>query len=824
MSNYKLDFWGFDTKEIKMESYKRFENSFFKDVYERALFSVEDMIDHIEEYKKDVDEEVNNIIAFTGERGTGKTTAMMSFVNYLQKDIKGDTDWKPDSIAKKYCFQCVPLIDPSKLTADENIITLVVAYIYENIKQMARGEKVYDQRSARNRIEKLKNGVRKCQEIYNVVRVKYTSFSKNIEQNPDTVETFSEIAKATRLRKLIQELVDEYLDILNDGNGNDSSVLIIPIDDLDTNIKNAYTMVEDIRSYFMVSKVIIMMAVKLEQLSDVIQLKFCEDFKYLPNGGQRMDSSPESMATKYIEKLISYDRRIAMPSLSLQSLEDCSIIIKVTHNKQYMYGTRVKEKQSYKLDSALIEEEKLLVDYVLSLLYKKTGIILVKNEQNTHEFIPCNLRTLHQLLQTLEIQKNISLQDITKYRNERDEKELIRQQQILLSNLETMYSFILDNSTSGNMPEKLVEILREIGHQSVETMNAFLVRNICRALDSTAIGEYIRDNPIIKNFVALGVHPHLVTIGDVLYLLNEVEQAASEYGIRQFIMSVKILYSIIMIRLLFTQGMTPQYSVAFQLLGSTICNPAIQLLPGNMGTTSYEWMPLIKGDRLTIKVGENMYTLDGKLVDIYDQEYSILSIKTAIKMSFFVLGFHRMKRAGELRQIDPHLYDLGDYPLVKYRRSAAEDINSALIAFHWISFISLALNPENTVKAMFHCLPEKEFFGSKVYNKLMKDILGWRSKNVCVIPIYSMDILNQLISDMHERRYEYDNGTAEDKRLHGYFCFFESLKASLKTIVNRTYLGDTSSVTDILDECPILFTREEAISRKLDDELKWLNI
>ena len=845
MKGNNLDFWDFDTKEIKMESYRRFNKSIFSNVFEKALLGVEEILDHVEE--NDDDKEVNNIIAFTGERGTGKTTAMVSFVNYLQKDIADDKEWKPDSPARKYNFQCIPLIDPSKLTLDENMITLVVAYIYENIKRIARDEIGYDKKNANSIKEKLKNGIHKCQEIYNVVCVKYTSFIKNIEQNPDTVETFSDIAKATRIRELIQELVDIYLDILY-GESSKKSILIIQIDDLDTNIKNAYTLAEDLRSYFMVSKVIIMMAVKLEQLNDVIQLKFCEDLNNLSNEGSWMDSGTTTMAVKYLEKLIPYDRRIEMPSLTFQSLDDYNITVKVSPDKTIKRSTWAIELLKNGQDSHLEEKEQSLVEYVLHLLFQKSGIILVENEENSHEFIPCNLRTLHQLLQTLETQKDVSLQTITELRNSEEYDKLFEYQQILSSNLEKIYNFLLDNATNGNMPKEMVEILRRLGQQSVDTMNAFLVRTVCDALVSSAIGEYVRNNPVIMNFTALNVHPHLVTLGDVLYLLNEVEHAGSELGIRQFSMVVKMIYSITMIRLLFTQGIEPQYLAASQLLGSTICNPAVQLLPGSVGNHSFEWMPHVRGERIAIDIDNELYTLDGKKVDntgskTDGQEWDILSITTAVRMSFFVLGYHRMKRTGEFRQIDPHVYDSGDYPLVKYRRSSAEDINSALLAFHWMSFISLALNPSDTVNAMFHYLKGTHFSEADEYKGFMDKIEDWRKKYVSVVPIYSMDILNELVYDMHEKRFEYDDGTAEDQRLHGFICFMNSLKVSLEAVMTRTYIKEKKEGADdsqkdnlekdnaeinALESCPILFELQNEAGddtqiRKLEEELKWLN-
>lgn len=842
MKNNTLDFGKFDTKEVKVESYKDFDISIFRDVFEDALNSVEEMIDHIRSDDRDGKNEVNNIIAFTGERGTGKTTAMVSFVNYLKKDIRNDNIWRKDSVAKEYDFHCVPLIDPSKLTADENIITIVVAYIYESIKEIAHKEAIFSRDTTSGFMEKLKSGVRKCQEIYNVVCVKYTSFSKNIEQNPDSVETFSEIAKATRVRELIQELVDTYLDILSGDNGNKRSILIIPIDDLDTNIKNAYTLAEDLRSCFMISKVIIMMAVKLEQLNDVIQLKFCEDFKNLSAEGQRMDSSAETMATKYLEKLIAYDRRIAMPSMFFQSLSDYTIVIrtdrtKATQENSVQTGkyrcsalTRNSEGNQDKVETPLVE-------YVLGLLYQKTGIILVVNEQNTHEFIPRNLRTLHQLLQTLETQENISLKKITEWRNIEDNAEdndkvredLLAEQQKLLANLEKMYNFLLDNSTSGDMPKELVEILRDLGQQPVDAMNAFLVRNVCSALGSSSVGEYIRKNPVIVNFAALNVHPNLVTMGDVLYFLNELEQAGAEVGIRQFVMAVKMIYSITIIRLLFAQGTKPQYLETYLLLGSTICNPAIQLLPGHRGNQSYEWMPRVKGEKVVVETGDGFFTLDGRRVNIENIEQSlkwnIISVPTAVKLSFYVLGYHRMKRTEEFRQMDPHVYEHGDYPLVKYRRSVAEDINSALLAFHWMSFVSRILIPKKTVDAMLHYIESSILVGQREYKELMVQIENWTKKNVCAVPIYSMDILNELIYNMQEKRFEYDDGTAKDRKMHGYICFMDSLRVSLEVVIKRTYIleEDKQEAIDCLNGCPVLFETEKEKTVEIERELKWLN-
>ena len=81
--------------KVKVEQISEFKDSFFKDVYieaaENALKIISDTFvleDNVAYKDSKVDfydniKDYNNIIAFTGDRGVGKTSAMISFVNAL---------------------------------------------------------------------------------------------------------------------------------------------------------------------------------------------------------------------------------------------------------------------------------------------------------------------------------------------------------------------------------------------------------------------------------------------------------------------------------------------------------------------------------------------------------------------------------------------------------------------------------------------------------------------------------------------------------------------------------------------------------------------
>lgn len=115
--------------KVKVEGLNEIdENSFMLPVYEKAAKIVNEIIDHNRSnsehkengvdsgYKSNVD--YNNIIAFTGDRGAGKTSAMLSFDRILiEKNKENDKKNLGDEIKKlmksESIFAQLSLIEPS---------------------------------------------------------------------------------------------------------------------------------------------------------------------------------------------------------------------------------------------------------------------------------------------------------------------------------------------------------------------------------------------------------------------------------------------------------------------------------------------------------------------------------------------------------------------------------------------------------------------------------------------------------------------------------------------------------------------------------------
>ena len=79
----------------------------------------------------------NNIIAFCGERGEGKSSAMCTFIKSLSnidEEILDDMQIESESIKNTYFDEPI-IIDPSQFDNVHNILDIVLAKIYEKFKE-----------------------------------------------------------------------------------------------------------------------------------------------------------------------------------------------------------------------------------------------------------------------------------------------------------------------------------------------------------------------------------------------------------------------------------------------------------------------------------------------------------------------------------------------------------------------------------------------------------------------------------------------------------------------------------------------------------------
>lgn len=356
----------------KIENREDFDKSFFKEAYDKAESCLSDIVNF--EYDKDYkSNDFNNIIAFVGDRGSGKTSTMKSFRNSLTSKNKDSK------------FLLLDIIDPMLFSNKDSIIEIVVAQMF----------KEFSNKKSNDNLMKKKELARRFEKVYEDIKMIHTSKGNILEQSYDNLEALIDLTSAISLKDDLNELITNYLKYKSEDDKVSETFIVISIDDLDMNLTVGEKMLEDIRKYLVLPNVVILMAVKIEQLEEVVAQKFTNDLKGNLELAKCIEKQREfktgidDKTEKYLEKLIPFSRRVYMPNLSVNDfnvkINDFDNIFTkdkndkdlnskdsiINHNLNKKIGYSIITREQYK---AIIPQNlRLFIDFIVMLNSMKFG-------------------------------------------------------------------------------------------------------------------------------------------------------------------------------------------------------------------------------------------------------------------------------------------------------------------------------------------------------------------------------------------------------------------------------------------------------------------
>lgn len=505
----KLYFDDEDLFKVKISN-KVFEDDIFYDiVYKKAAKQISNILDSciLDTYKmKDFDsiENPNNILGFVGDRGQGKTSAMLSFKNFL---INNNTKLFGEDITK-YKFQELGVIDPSSFEEYSNLINIILARMYKCFKneykrKLANGK--LERELKETKISLLEN----FQASYNYLSLitKKESMSNYVDVYEQALENLSVIGDTSNFKKILSELINSYLKFMNDGAEN--SVLVLTIDDLDLDIGHTYKIIEQIRKYLIVPNLIILIAVKIQQLHRGIRSEYrkylCDDIK----------DEAYRMATTYLRKVLPESRRIFMPILCTDTgdlLNEMTLVIN--------------RKESFNFQELLS-----------NLLYTKTNVIALNFGKRKKYLYSGNLRELIEFYSLLRDMKN-----------PKDYTGQLRYE-IYQDNIDKFKEYFVYNWCTTNLNQEEASYIKAINKYSLFMKN----RKVLKILKKIFFKNGIQTDDIDKMF-------RKKENIDQFYLLSEVYDSLEELKINdyqlsiehvgKFIYAIQTYYSIIMNQIL----------------------------------------------------------------------------------------------------------------------------------------------------------------------------------------------------------------------------------------------------------------------------------
>ena len=699
----------------------------------------------------------NNIILFTGQRGSGKTSTILSFGNYLEHN----------EVNKKK-FKCLPLIDPSYFDNNNNILKSVLSMMFKMAKCMLKCSSEKHEKPDINELWKC------FDKVYNIIG--------DIEghgKQDYSLETLNELGESSDLQEAMQTLVNMFIKV----SPCEYNYLVLLIDDLDMNVSYAAQMLEQMRKFLMLDKLIILMAANLDQLQNEMRESYSSAFKHtLKDNNQTLSVDVEDLATRYLLKVFPASRRIhvhnAANNLVQTKLQITDSSDKDANNTKY-----------WQYDG------KKLQKVVLTLIWERTRLLFVpRSEDLLHPIIPTNLRDLSQFINFLL--------DMNKVECDAENGKLFKDAEnyyLCQQNFEKFRNYILNNWIPENLSYEEEMLFKTIPHD-VSEINKHLInainvigtknkkRLMSREVDLEQIAKnaegvnidrdiYTMVSPNDPRFVKANKisdifnQPSNYSYGDLLMMIDKYETYFESEEDRRFINAVKIYYTMLLFDTMFFKSTDVKYGIEDmdnvkidtiipiqRLLGGTVYYPNyFEIITSEYFKQKGPSFDAKRAFYHKFTFKNNMDETRDISKTVEERKKMINDIRTEqIRILFFILYY------GDVR---PDRYDLKHtYDTTHYRDSYIKGKRYA--TFDMLSLFNNALNPLQTIqRAIYNTgfLNKKDFIES-YDNKYLK----W--KTMCrinhddneddkdtrlyipnaVLPFYSVDMMLKYLRKQYE--------------------------------------------------------------------------
>ena len=457
------------TRGVILESLSDLKESFFADVYGQALNTIALIIKNNENEEASSKQMkkpyfVQNTIAFSGRRGTGKTSVMNTVCHYLLTNKPGEDgfcDPAIKAILDKVDFYSIPqMIDASHLDENEDLFEVIIAYLIKDIKKI-KESKDFDEEKHGEKADDLSRKLAKMQNDYDSL----------IQTNNKTIQTSYEVLVRGADKHLIQydfkTIIDDYLKFKANCSFNKvqisdkSKYLIICVDDIDMYPGDPVQILQCIYRYFMLPNMIVLTSLNSGLLVQYIYKHYFDKLASKRDNSVNMYFSDgfysqrnalcQEQSNEYFRKIVPIDMRIIMPSWKKSDYKD---LIKKDVRL-------VKQNQIKEIDKSfpnLIpgrfytnicrkinrnEQTMSVKEFIFQLLADRTGIYLDATGNKAHFMEPDSLRNMIDLFYTLYSMNNIRINGVNEKKYTDNNKDKIRQNYKTI--LDTFYFKILPN-------------------------------------------------------------------------------------------------------------------------------------------------------------------------------------------------------------------------------------------------------------------------------------------------------------------------------------------------------------------------------------------
>ena len=372
--------------------------SVFRMVYNQAFEQISLMVNNSLNKKR---QDIENIIAFAGRRGTGKTSAMYSLEKFLCNNeinfVNAENSGKVFKFIELYNMKAADLKDD----------------IFEHIIEAIR----FELDNYINNTNCLRFGLdfdkaKILRETACLMEKEYCSFKNNNSLSDYSYNSIMRTTNKLDMKKRFQTLIKDYSELLSE----DKNVFfIICIDDLDMASDNSKKLVQDIYKYLMIPKLIVLVTTDFALLNSEIQKEFYENLCPIEDKGH-IENLSMKQTHALLRKIIPSDNRITMPSWKKNDYIDM-FPVKICFNKKdekdyfTKYFPRLKDSEFEEfIRKCKAKDNDYCIspkDFILMLIANRTKIYLDAKGYKYHFMEPDSLRNLYDMFYLLYNMNNL---------------------------------------------------------------------------------------------------------------------------------------------------------------------------------------------------------------------------------------------------------------------------------------------------------------------------------------------------------------------------------------------------------------------------------
>ena len=272
-----------------------------------------------------------------------------------------------------------------------NILFLILSRLYDYAANLLENAHDYDE-DDRNKLSRL----------FSACLSGIKGIKQGINENTELLD-LQTISDGAALRTRFYSLAQFLIQIDASKSGAKKTYLVVQIDDADSQIKNGYKAIEDIRKYLVIPNLIIVMSADITFLHKVIIHEQGKELDGLCHKFEEFGSELSQMSRKYIDKLIPPSHMIHLPKLELfiENNPDGVVIKYINEEKQSSEGEEsvfawMKKDEDWDIQNMLF-----------MLIYCKTGVVFVRPSAYLHNIVPRSIRGLNQMLYFLSLMEDI---------------------------------------------------------------------------------------------------------------------------------------------------------------------------------------------------------------------------------------------------------------------------------------------------------------------------------------------------------------------------------------------------------------------------------